>query len=347
MFQLRQLKIFIAAVETLSFTQAAKRVHLSQPSVTEQVRALEETVGQPLFIRQNNRLQLTSAGEKLAIRARELLALADDTFREVRDNAADPAGTIRVAAPQTLCTSILVPQLLHFAAAHPDAQVAVQERNSQATAQAVLNGTADLGLVHGWPASDANLHVEVITRDMPVVVFPPGHPLSLSSDRITPEALAPFPLIVTMEGCRYREYLEALLQEAPARPRIRGVADSVPALIQMVSAGLGVSILPRMAMNSAGTMSDLSGAVTRSSETEPGLSGGVTKPTEIPPRVEWRPLATSSGEGLPICLLTQPRQPARHVAAFIEMIRLAATQSDEPMPAIHMQHRAGRVAIAK
>ncbi len=319
MFQLRQLKIFIAAVETLSFTQAAKRVHLSQPSVTEQVRALEETVGQPLFIRQNNRLQLTPAGEKLAVRARELLALADDTFREVRDNAAEPAGTIRVAAPQTLCTSILVPQLLHFAATHPDAQVAVQERNSQATAQAVLNGTADLGLVHGWPASGANLHVEVIRRDMPVVVFSPGHPLGLSSDVVTPDALAAFPLLVTMEGCRYREYLEALLQEAPARPRIRGVADSVPALMQMVSAGLGVSILPRLALS----------------------------PAETTPRVAWRPLATRSGEGLPICLLTPPRQPARHVAAFIQRIRLAATPSDEPMPAIHVQHRAGRVAIAK
>lgn len=333
MFQLRQLKIFIAAVETLSFTQAAKRVHLSQPSVTEQVRALEEAVGQPLFVRQNNRLQLTPAGEKLAVRARELLALADDTFREVRDNAAEPTGTIRVAAPQTLCTSILVPQLLHFAATHPDAQVAVQERNSQATAQAVLNGTADLGLVHGWPASDANLHVEVITRDMPVVVFSAGHPLGLSSGLVTPDALAALPLVVTMEGCRYREYLEALLQEAPARPRIRGVADSVPALMQMVSAGLGVSILPRMAMNPAGTM--------------PGPSGGAMKPAEARPRVEWRPLATRSGDGLPICLLTQPRPPARHVAAFIDMIRLAATPSDEPMPAVHVQHRAGRVAIAK
>ncbi|MCH1998354.1 LysR family transcriptional regulator, partial [Achromobacter xylosoxidans] len=66
MFQLRQLKTFVAAAETLSFTQAARRVHLSQPSVTEQVRALEEAVGQPLFIRHNNRLQLTPAGERLA-----------------------------------------------------------------------------------------------------------------------------------------------------------------------------------------------------------------------------------------------------------------------------------------
>lgn len=317
MFQLRQLKIFVAAVETLSFTKAAKRVHLSQPSVTEQVRALEESVGQALFIRHNNRLQLTAAGEKLASRARELLALADDAFLQVRDNVGDPGGTIRVAAPQTLCTSVLVPQLLRFAGMHPETQVAVQERNSMATAQAVLKGTADLGLVHGWPANDANLRAEVIARDMPVVVLPPGHPLSQASD-IRPEALAAFPLIATMEGCRYREYLEALLQEASVRPHIRGVADSVPALMQMVSAGLGVSILPRMAMDPAVTAA----------------------------RVQWRPLSTT-GEGLPICLLTLHGKPGRQAAAFIEMIRHAATRSDEPMPAIDMKHAAGRVAVAK
>lgn len=317
MFQLRQLKIFIAAAETLNFTQAAKRVHLSQPSVTEQVRALEDSVGHALFIRQNNRLQLTAAGERLATRARELLALADEAFRQVRDNVDDPGGTIRVAAPQTLCTSVLVPQLLALAELYPATQVAVQERNSSDTAQAVLDATADLGLVHGWPADNARLRVETIARDRPGVVLPPGHPLAHATE-IHPHALADYPLIVTMQGCRYREYLEALLQDAPARPHVRGVADSVPALMQMVSAGLGISILPRMAMGSA-----------------------VTAAQPV-----WRPLATQ-GVGLPICLLTLHREPTRQVAAFIQMIRLATLGSDQAMPAIDVQHGAGRVAVAK
>lgn len=317
MFQLRQLKIFLAAAETLSFTKAARRVHLSQPSVTEQVQALEQSVGQALFVRRNNRLTLTAAGEKLATRARELLAMADDTFRVVRDNLEEQGGTIRVAAPQTLCTSLLIPVLTRFVDRHPGTQVVIQERNSSATAQAVLDGTADLGLVHGWPANDANLQADLIARDMPVVVMPPGHALSRAVD-VRPDALAAFPLIVTMEGCRYREYLEALLQEAPVRPSIRGIADSVPALVQMVSAGLGVSILPKMAVDSA----------------------------EAAARVEWRALSTS-GDGLPICLLTTDRQPVRHVAAFIDMVRLATASSDEPMPAFDVKNRAGDVAVTK
>lgn len=317
MFQLRQLKIFLAAAETLSFTKAARRVHLSQPSVTEQVQALEQSVGQPLFIRKNNRLTLTAAGERLAGRARDLLAMADDAFRAVRDKLDDHGGTIRVAAPQTLCSCLLIPLLPRFVGRHPGTQVEIQERNSSATAQAVLDGTADLGLVHGWPANDARLQADLVARDTPVVVMPPGHPLGKAAG-VRPDALAAFPLIVTMEGCRYREYLEALLQEAPVRSRILGVADSVPALVQMVSAGLGVSILPRMAVDTA----------------------------ETAMRVELRPLSTM-GEGLPICLLTAGREPARHVAAFIEMIRLAAAESDEPMAPIDVKNRAGRVAIAK
>jgi len=315
MFQLRQLKIFLAAAETLSFTKAAQRVHLSQPSVTEQIQALERSVGQPLFIRKNNSLTLTAAGQRLTGHARELLAMADDTLRAVQDDI-EHTGTIRVAAPQTLCTCVLIPLLAGYGELHPGARVEIQERNSSATAQAVLDGTADLGLVHGWPINDANLRAELIARDTPVVVMPAGHPLG-GAPVVNPDELAAFALIVTMEGCRYREYLEALLQEASVRPCIRGVADSAPALIQMVSAGLGVSTLPRMAVDTAGTAAP----------------------------VELRPLSTA-GEGLPICLLTLERKPAPHVAAFIEMVRLAAMGSDESMPAVDVQHRTGRVAVA-
>src|SRR3546814_17822561 len=97
---------------------------------------------------------------------------------------------------------------------------------------------------------------------MPVVVMPPGHPLSQASD-IRPNSLAAFPLIVTKEGCRYREYMETLLQEASVRPRISGVADSVLTMATMVSAGLVISVLPRLAVDT----------------------------TETAARVEWRPLS--------------------------------------------------------
>ncbi len=143
----------------------------------------------PLLIRHNNRQELTVAGE--------LLALTDDALHEMRGNSDDPVGTIRVAAPQTLCTSLLMPQLLHFAASPPGVRAEVQEQ----TSQALLGGTVDLGVVHGWPAPDADLQSEVIAWDTPVLVTPSGHPRAHAGE-IGPEAMAALPLVVTMPGCR-------------------------------------------------------------------------------------------------------------------------------------------------
>jgi DNA-binding transcriptional LysR family regulator len=317
MFQLRQLKTFLAAAETLSFTKAAQKVHLSQSSVTEQIQTLEASIGRPLFIRSNNRLSLTPTGRGLVERARGLLAVAEEAFDAVRDNVDVPAGTIRVAAPQTLCSSLLLPLLAVHARQYPTTRVVVQERNSAATARAVLDGAADLGVVHGWPGGDDHeLQIELIARDRALVVLPPGHALCGATD-VTPASLAAYPLIVTAPGCRYRTYIEALLQHAPVRPFLRGEADSVPSLLQMVGAGLGVAVLPGRAV-------------------ERSAAGSL----------EVRPL--SGAEGLPICLLVRRHQVARpQVAAVAAAVRLAAAGSDEPVAAVDVQHRAGGVAVAK
>ncbi|MED5618160.1 LysR family transcriptional regulator [Ideonella sp. BN130291] len=315
MFQLRQLKTFLAAADTLSFTQAAQRVHLSQSSVSEQMQALESSVGQPLFVRTHNTLALTPAGERLVERARQLLALADDALRQARGEVGDSGATLCVVAPQTLCTSVLLPLVARHAQRHPALVVQVQERDSLATAAAVLDGSADLGLVHGWPAAQAALQVEELARDQPMVVLPVGHALAAGA-AVAAHELAACPLVLTTPGCRYRAYLDALLQQAPVQPQLRGVADSVPALLQMVSAGLGVTVLPRRALQGAGA-----GIVLRA--------------------------LSPAGDGLPICLLTPAGRPLpRELAPFITALRQALA-SHQPVPALHVQHGAGGVAVAE
>lgn len=313
MFQLKQLKTFLAAADTLSFTHAARRVHLTQPSVTEQIQSLEHAVGQPLFVRTNNTLALTPAGERLAVRARELLALADDTLRELRSGE-EAGGSITVAAPQTLCTTMLVPLAAQLAQVLPALRVTVQEKNSSQTAQAVRQGTAHLGLVHGWPRDAAGLHVEAIARDQPVVAMPPGHALAERVD-VTLEALATELLVATAPGCRYREYLDSLLLQTQGPAHIRAEADGVPSLLRMVGAGLGVAVLPRRSVDS-----------------------------QAATQLALRPLA-NAGEGLPICLLLREGgAPNRALSELAERLRQVA--SDEPVPALDVQHGPGGVAVA-
>jgi DNA-binding transcriptional LysR family regulator len=318
MFQLRHLRTFLAAAETLSFTKAAERVHLSQPSVTGQIQSLEDAVGRPLFVRSNNKLALTEAGHHLVIRARALLSAADDALLAVRTNADATFGSISVAAPHTLCATLLAPSAARYAHGHPDVHLSVQEKNSSETERAVLDRTVDIGLVHGWPrAPRSRLQVEVISRDRPMVLMPLGHAVGADA-AVQIESLASTPLLLTSDGCRYREYAQAILQHASVRPSIRGEADSVASLMRMVAAGLGVSVLPGKAI-------DLAGA---------------------PYEVEVRPLA-GADEGLPICMLSAAGEPVRpQAAAFMEIVRKAARGSDEPVPALDVKHGSRREAAA-
>lgn len=317
MFQLRHLKTFVAAAETLSFTRAAQRVHLSQPSVTEHILALEESLGRPLFIRSNNRLTLTEAGHQLATRARDLLAMAEDTLRSVRDGADASTRPVTLAAPQTLCARIAAPALAALADADPGVRIVIREANSKATVQAVVDGMADLGLLHGWPPADVEVQARLLARDAPVVVMPRGHALAACA-QVTPSMLARFPLVATSAGCRYREYLDVLVQSASTRPQLRAEAESVTSLLQLVAGGVGLAVLPRMAAACA------AGAL----------------------QLEVRDLH-GADEGPPICLLTPATRPLREGAArLVEQICRVVLASDQPMPALDVQDLAGGVAIA-
>jgi len=315
MLQLRQLRTFLVAADALSFTRAAERVHLSQSSVTEQVQALEQLLGHALFTRTNNRLALTAAGENLVARGRELLALAEETLAAVRDEADAGAGEVRVAAPQTLCTSLLAPLVAELANAHPAARVNLLQRDSRATEQSVLQGDADLGLLHGWPVHEA-LQAEEVARDRPVVLLPAGHPLADGGD-VDVEALAASPLLLTPPGCRYRSYVETVLQGAAVRPRIAGEAGDVHSLARMVAAGAGVAVLPQLAVPLSGAGRDVEARVLRGAEA-----------------------------GLPVCLVSAPRRTLRPAAAALaRMLRASAAVSHEAMPALDVQHGPRGVAV--
>jgi len=320
MFQLRQLRTFVAAAETLSFTRAAQRVHLTQPSVTEQIRALEDAVGRPLFIRQHNTLALTDAGVKLLGRARELLAMADDTLHAVKGDAAGAAMSLTLVAPETLALTVFTPLVADYAERYPNAKVTLLTRNSADTLAMARDGSADIGLVHGLPLHEPSLAGEVLGTDEPVLVVPSGHPLA-ERQSVCIQDIAEQRLGATAPGCSYRAYLETLLQAGPGLPAIRFEAESVRGLVTMVATGLGVCVLPRLAFRSA-------------------LPGPEVKAVRL----------DGALRALPVSLLTpaaaRRRQPP-HVSAFVEMLRARTQALHQAMPAVDMQHAARGVAVAE
>jgi DNA-binding transcriptional LysR family regulator len=309
MFQLRQLRTFVAAAETLSFTRAAERVHLTQPSVTEQIRALEDAVGRPLFVRQRNTLALTDAGKKLLTRARELLAMADNALHVVRGGAQAAPASLTLVAPQTLTVTVLTPVMADYAARHPEVRLTLLTRNSADTLLALKNGSADVGLLHGLPLHDTSLTSEILSSDEPVLVVPSKHPLcrreSVSIDDLVAQRLG-----ATMPGCAYRAYLEALLQSGPNLPGITFEAESVRGLIGMVAGGLGVCVLPRLAFRSS-------------------LPGPDVKALRL----------EGPMPGLPVCLVTPAgvrRREFHHASAFVGMLRARTLELHQAVPAVDM-----------
>lgn len=318
MFQLRQLRTFVAAAETLNFTRAAERVHLTQPSVTEQIRALEDAVGRPLFTRQNNALALTDAGGKLLTRARELLAMADDTLHAVKGDAPSPSANLTLVAPETLALTIFTPVMAAYAQRYPDARLTLLTRNSAQTQSTVQDGLADLGLLHGLPAHAPSLTSEVLSSDAPVLVVPSGHPLA-GCQSVSINGLAEMRLGATAPGCTYRAYLEALLQSGRDLPAISFEAESVRGLVGMVAAGLGVCVLPHLAFWSA-------------------LPGPGVKAVRLEGAVR----------DLPVCLVRPARMRGReplHISGFVGMLREQVLGLDQAVPTVDMQHGPRGVAV--
>src|SRR5215813_11208322 len=145
--QFHQLEYFIAVSDARHFTQAAERAGVAQPSLSQQIRALERDVGAPLFHRVRGNITLTEAGEILLPVARRILADADTARREIRELGELRRGRVRLGATPSLCTGLLPPMLAAFRRDHPRIQLIVHEDGSRDLHRDLLEGGLDLALV--------------------------------------------------------------------------------------------------------------------------------------------------------------------------------------------------------
>ncbi|MGV2921368.1 LysR family transcriptional regulator, partial [Streptomyces alfalfae] len=145
--QFQQLQYFVAVSETRHFTRAAERVHVAQPSLSQQIRALEKELGAELFSRARGNIALTDAGEALLPLARRILADADTARIEVQELAQLRRGRIRLGATPSVCTGLLPEVLRAFRDRHPGIQLLVEESGSHDLVRELARGALDLALV--------------------------------------------------------------------------------------------------------------------------------------------------------------------------------------------------------
>ncbi len=243
---LKRLKTFVRAARTLNLSEAARQIHRTQSSVTEQIQALEADLGVALFDRSNRGLALTAAGTCLLEYADRLIGLADEARDAVLAAAGSACRTLDVGGIETLAAAFLPDVVARVAAFHPDIAVRVTVAQTSALHTQVKDGTLDAALFFGTPPQDDDLACSVIAHAPLVLIVPPAHPLaaraSAGHDDVAHERF-----LVTAPGCAYRRMFEAAFRSrVDGEPVIAGQFDSVAAIVRLVERGLGCAIVPRM-----------------------------------------------------------------------------------------------------
>ncbi|MFF5304142.1 LysR family transcriptional regulator [Streptomyces sp. NPDC013161] len=251
--QFQQLQYFVAVAETRHFTRAADLVHVAQPSLSQQIKALERELGADLFLRARGNITLTDAGEALLPLARRILADADTARHEVQELAQLRSGRIRLGATPSLCTGLLPDVLRAFHDRYPGIQLLIEEGGSHDLVRELARGALDLALVVlPLPTpSPALTTVELLREDL-VVVSSPEAPVPGRGRTVRISDLEGERLVMFRHGYDLRELTVAACRAEGFEPDFAVEGGEMDAVLGFVRAGLGVAVVPRMVATKSG-----------------------------------------------------------------------------------------------
>ena len=243
--ELRQLRYFIAVAEELHFRRAAERLHISQPPLSQQIRALEDELGFVLLTRTRRRVQLTPAGEAFLRDARIVLAELEGAVATATRVNAGQTGRLRVGFVGSALLSIVPGTVERFRAARPGVAIELRERSTVDQLRAVGAGVIDVGLVRPPIEDDGELRSETVLRERTVAALPAGHALARLA-RVPLARLAAEPLVLFPrdQAPGFHDLLIAALASTGAGPRVVQYAPEMLTIIGLVAAGTGVSLVP-------------------------------------------------------------------------------------------------------
>ncbi|MEU0636978.1 LysR family transcriptional regulator [Streptomyces albidoflavus] len=252
MIEARHLRVLRAVAATGSFSAAARELGCTQPAVSQQMKALESSAGTPLLIRTGREMRLTQAGEALTRHAAGILAGLTAAEEEVAAIAGLRAGRVRLVSFPSGSSSLVPAALAALRAAHPGTRVSLEEAEPPRSAELLRAGDCDIALAFRYAGAAApdewdDLVVRPLLADRLVGLVPEGHRLADAASAGIGE-LAADPWIAGCPRCR-RQLVEVCETEG-FTPRIDFATDDYPAVLGLVAAGLGVAVLPALALES-------------------------------------------------------------------------------------------------
>lgn len=242
--ELRHLRYFVAVAEELHFHRAAERLHISQPPLSQQVRALEAELDVLLLERNRRGVALTPAGAVFLAEARAILAAVEAATESARSVARGASGRLSLAFVGSAMHGALPAVLRAHRLAFPQVELALRELPTAAQLEALRAGRIDVGVIRP-PVDGPDLVLETIHTEPVVVALPEGHPLA-ARERV---ALADlhgegFVLLARREAPGLHESLVRALARAGGAPRVVQEVREMQTVVGLVAAGLGVSLVP-------------------------------------------------------------------------------------------------------
>jgi LysR family transcriptional regulator, benzoate and cis,cis-muconate-responsive activator of ben and cat genes len=242
--ELRHLRYVVAVAEELHFGRAAARLGIAQPPLSQQIQRIERILGVELFRRTRRSVELTDVGVLLVGEARDLLAHASRVGEAIRHAAAGTAGTVRLGFVGSATHEVLPTLLRRFREDTPDARVVPEELPTTEQVAAIEAGTLDVGLVR-LPIASTEVATHALMEEPLVIVLPDFHPLA-HRRRLPLAALADEAFVMwgrRLNPLFHDEVISACL-DAGFSPNVTQEAGEMPTIVSLVSAGLGVSLVP-------------------------------------------------------------------------------------------------------
>lgn len=249
--ELRQLRYFVAVAEEMHFGRAARRLHMTQPPLSQAIQALEAQLGTLLFSRTRRSVALTAAGQTLLPEVQRLLQQVDSLPALAQSAAAGESGRLSVAFVPMADYSVLPQALREFRAALPSVHLDLQEATTDIQIDLLASGRIDIGFL--LPPLPDKLNAEVdylpLTSEPLVLALPEG--MATSRTKMSLKRCVDLPLIIFPRRMSpaFHDQILGCLREGGLSPRIGQEATQMHTIVSLVSAGMGFALVPQSVSN--------------------------------------------------------------------------------------------------
>lgn len=246
--EMHQLRYFLAVAEEGNFTRAAAKSYVSQPSLSAQIIKLEEELGAKLFSRMSRRVELTDAGVNFEGRARRILMEVENAQREIGESS-QPKGVLKVGVTPTVAPYLMPPAIARCRVQYPELEIRLEENLRRPIMDNLLEGHLEVA-ISSYSGDETRIDAEPILQEGLYLVVPTGHRLEKKS-QISIRDFADEPMALLGESLALGNKVLELFERNDYEPRIGALCSQVTTVEALVREGVGLSILPEMARESA------------------------------------------------------------------------------------------------